>query len=655
MKAYPFFKTSDHVENRFGHILPDPYEQMRNPKDPAVLKWVDEENSFTDDWFDAQELQQEIAAIKAASRPELPASISPWHDGYLATMHEEGNYTIVSLDQNLALQQTLLVRYDLPGMTPFLAAACPQQEDCLNILAQTDGAARPSQVIYDAVSRKIKMIAEGSFSGVWSKHQKVLYYSDTCMENGISVSFLRAYSIETEEIRTLLRSPGSIFGQLALSEDGDTLMCGMCSDYSHIIFYSYREESDTLTCLNPSGAREWKYLDTIDHKHCFITAEDAVHGRIIYVPDGKDDSEETQLRSETDEFLDSGFALNGSLYLLLTKDSCSRLIEADTNREIPMPDAIGSLSEAGMSRHERLFHFDSFTGQPQMLAFDGSALVSMSSGIGQDPEVTAELCYAPSAADQQMIPFYLVHRKDIAPNGSLPVLMYGYGGYNVAMPPWSREVVTGTDIIRWAKQGGLYVHCLLRGGSEYGPAWHEAGMLMHKKNCYGDFIGIAEQLIRDGWTSASRIAISGCSNGGLLMSALVTMRPDLFGCVIDSVPHTDMIHFAEDDRGLMYITEYGNPKESKEMFEYLLSYSPLHNVRKAAYPPVYIQTGECDNNVPPYHGKSLAAAMQAANTSDHPILLRVLPLGAHDRGQGDVYWKTTAEMQLFIRKALHLQ
>ena len=160
-------------------------------------------------------------------------------------------------------------------------------------------------------------------------------------------------------------------------------------------------------------------------------------------------------------------------------------------------------------------------------------------------------------------------------------------------------------------------------------------------------------VIAAGWTKPGRITISGASNGGLLMSTLVTMRPDLWGCVIDSVPHTDMIHFSEDDRGPMYVTEYGNPRDSKEMFEYLLSYSPYHNVKPVEYPWVYVQTGELDNNVPPYHGKKFAARMQAENRSDNPILLRVLAEGSHDRGKGEVYWRTIAEMQLFMKHALN--
>ncbi len=130
------------------------------------------------------------------------------------------------------------------------------------------------------------------------------------------------------------------------------------------------------------------------------------------------------------------------------------------------------------------------------------------------------------------------------------------------------------------------------------------------------------------------------------------MRPDLFGCVIRSVALTDMVRFAADDRGPMYITEYGNPQESEDSLKYLLSYSPYHNIREIPYPSVYIQTGACDNNVPPYHSKKFAARMQERNTSENPVLLRVLKYGSHDSGTGEEYWETAAEMQLFIEKAL---
>ena len=329
-------------------------------------------------------------------------------------------------------------------------------------------------------------------------------------------------------------------------------------------------------------------------------------------------------------------------------------MEVSTGAQVELPSQMAHLGHVGDANGIAFLSFESFNIPPCILSFDGNAFTKVLAASDEEhPDIVVEQHFAPSTGDGTLIPYYLVHAEGVKADGTAPALMYAYGGYNTDMPPEFTEVVSQMQIPRWIAAGGIYVHLNLRGGNEYGPAWHEAGMLMNKRHCYEDFIGVTEQVIADGWTSAGNIGIVGCSNGGLLMSALVTMRPDLWGCVIDSVPQTDMIHVADDDRGPMYITEYGDPRASKEMFEYLLSYSPYHNVHEVAYPPVYIQTGECDNNVPPYHGKKFAARMQAATTGDAPILLRVLAHGSHNRGgTPDEFWHTIAEMHLFLEEHL---
>lgn len=416
---------------------------------------------------------------------------------------------------------------------------------------------------------------------------------------------------------------------------------------------------DMMTVLEI--AKEFDIRITLDHAlgasdyyeegyHYFVTVSEAPRGAVIRV-DGSG-RRETVL-PESGRILDGGFRAGGTRFVFASSDVSGRLLNTDTGREIPLPSDFGAVSLLGRDGESVFLRFESFLDPPQILRFDGKTMTKAASVSDESfPELTVEQRFAPSAVDGEKIPYYLVRRKDARPDGSAPALMYAYGGYDISMPPWYREMVTQITVSDWVKKGGVYIHCNLRGGSEYGPRWHEAGMGLQKRRCFEDFIGIAQQVIADGWTSAGRIGITGCSNGGLLMSTLVTQRPDLWGCVIDSVPHTDMIHFAGDDRGPMYITEYGNPRESREMFRYLLSYSPYHNVKKTAYPPIYIQTGEMDNNVPPYHGKKFAARLQAENQSENPVLLRVLARGSHDRGQGEAFWKTIAEMQLFLEHAL---
>ena len=184
-------------------------------------------------------------------------------------------------------------------------------------------------------------------------------------------------------------------------------------------------------------------------------------------------------------------------------------------------------------------------------------------------------------------------------------------------------------------------------GNEYGLRWHDAGRFKNKINCFNDYIDIAEWLISEGYTRREKLAISGESNGGLLVTACVTMRPDLFGCAVASVAHTDMIRFRFDARGPMYTYEYGDP-DKPEFFDYMLSYSPYHNIKKTEYPPIYLHVGERDNNVPTYHSKKFLAKLRHMKTDSNPALLHSDPLASHDRGSGDGLYLTSAQMRIFL-------
>lgn len=653
---YPKCRKADLTETYFGRNLAAPYTWLRDTQSAEVRDFTRRENAFTDNWFQTEApglVDAMIARLKAEQIEALPAGISPWGDGYLATEEKDGNYAVITLDGAFRKKDVLFRRYDLPQRTPFSAEACPADENLLAVMAQADGAPRPDYLIYDCAGQAVLSILPMTFSGVWSKRKKVFYAATTKVEGAVSRTAVTAYDAASGETKELFVFPGSaIFGSVRISEDGAFLLFAFSADYSNDFCCVCREDTGEVLALNPDRPLPLHYIDSFGGKHFFLSFDQTPHGQVISIDEGQPFARHTTVYTETRAYLEAGYQLGGKIYLKCSENGAGYLFEMASGRRIPMPERVASLEQIGKTRHETLFAFDAFLSQPQILSFDGRRLQSVAGSSARHEDLTVELLFAPSKEDKTPIPYYLVRRKDAPRNSENKALFYGYGGYNVSMPPWSTERISQTNIAKWVESGGVYVHCLLRGGNEYGSPWHEAGMGMNKKNCYSDFIGIAEQVIADGWTRPARIAISGCSNGGLLMSALVTMRPDLWGCVIDSVPHTDMIHFADDDRGAMYITEYGDPKSSPEAFDYLLSYSPLHNVREAAYPPTYIQTGECDNNVPPYHGKSFAAAMQEKNRSDNPILLRVLEKGSHDRGQGEVFWQTVAEMHVFMEQAL---
>lgn len=650
---YPSCKTVDTVENWFGHELADPHSWLRNGKDPEVLDFVARENAFTDAFFPAEDLQEMIDTLKRNRLKDLPGSITPWQAGYLATVSEDGKPMLSILDEKLAVVGELPKFEELGDVMTFRADPCPKNEDIMALMIQYPGAARPSLAVCQVSTGKVLTVINSLFSFCWSAGDGCVYYSSTESDPKTQTShsvFYRYDPVTRSETVVYEDDTYCIFGQVDASRDGRYVLATICQDYSHAYWAAIETATGAVEVLTDK-IEDWTYLDSIDGKHYFITTTESANGTVIAVT-GK---ERTVVLPESHRILENGFSVGGKLFLIAMEDVSNRLIRVADGADVELPSRHGAVGVTGEARDGIFLRFESFQDAPRIIHFDGEKMTTvLAADDASHPDLVVEQGFAPSTEDGTKVPYYLVRHKDTVNDGSNPTLIYAYGGYYNSITPQYVERVSGTQIARWAEAGGIYVQCNLRGGGEYGPAWHDGGMKMTKRHCYEDFIGVAEEVIRQGWTSPAKLAISGCSNGGLLMSALVTMRPDLWGCVIDSVPHTDMIHFVEDDRGPMYITEYGNPRESKEMFEYLLSYSPYHNVKPVNYPWTYIQTGELDNNVPPYHGKKFAAKMQAENRSDNPILLRVLAEGSHDRGKGEVYWRTIAEMQLFMKYALNM-
>jgi prolyl oligopeptidase len=234
-----------------------------------------------------------------------------------------------------------------------------------------------------------------------------------------------------------------------------------------------------------------------------------------------------------------------------------------------------------------------------------------------------------TSTDGTRVPMFLTHRKGLKRDGDHPTLLYGYGGFAVNLTPFF-----AVSTLLWLEQGGIFAVANLRGGSEYGEAWHQAGMLANKPQVFDDFIAAAEWLIRERYTSSARLAIMGRSNGGLLVAACLLQRPDLFGAVVCGVPVTDMLRYHRFTAGRFWVPEYGNAETDPEHFRFLYAYSPLHNVRRGVrYPPTLITTGDTDDRVVPSHALKFAAALQAADVGPHPILLRVDSKAGHGLGK----------------------
>jgi prolyl oligopeptidase len=296
--------------------------------------------------------------------------------------------------------------------------------------------------------------------------------------------------------------------------------------------------------------------------------------------------------------------------------------------------ALGTASGfRGKRTHTETFYsFQSFAIPPSIYRYDmitGKSTLFERSKVDFDPDkyVTRQVFY--KSKDATRIPIFITHKKGIKLDGSNPTLLYGYGGFNISIRPnfsvWR---------IAWIQMGGVYAVANLRGGGEYGKKWHIAGQKMNKQNVFDDFIAAAEYLIANKYTRSEKLAIYGGSNGGLLVGACMTQRPDLFAAAVPAVGVMDMLRFDEFTAGRFWVDDYGSAKDSRQMFEYLKGYSPYHNLKAdVKYPATLITTADTDDRVVPSHSFKFAARLQHSHKGDEPVLIRIETRAGHGSGK----------------------
>jgi prolyl oligopeptidase len=305
-------------------------------------------------------------------------------------------------------------------------------------------------------------------------------------------------------------------------------------------------------------------------------------------------------------------------------------------KEIVLPTHGSIIGISGKPDHKEMFiSFTSFLFPPTIYRYDFTndmLTLLRSTEIDFDVEryETKQVLY--TSKDGTRIPMFLTHKKGLVLDGNNPTLLYGYGGFNNSLTPsFSRSTLV------WLEHSGVYAMANLRGGGEYGEEWHCAGTLEQKQNVFDDFIAAAEWLIANKYTSTSRLAIQGGSNGGLLVAACMIQRPDLFGVILCHVPVIDMLRYHKFTIGRYWVSDYGNAETNAEHFKFLYAYSPLHNVKKGViYPTTLILAADTDDRVVPAHAKKFAATLQAANGGNNPILLRIETKAGHGLGKPTV-------------------
>ena len=329
--------------------------------------------------------------------------------------------------------------------------------------------------------------------------------------------------------------------------------------------------------------------------------------------------------------------------------------------EVKLPGIGTAAGFSGKRRHgkktetETFYSFSSIATPPSIYRLDlvtGESRLIRRAEAKFDPDRYEVQRVFYTSKDGTRVPMFIAYRKGLKLDGNNPTLLYGYGGFNIPMPP-----MFAISRAAWLEMGGVYAQACLRGGGEYGEAWHKAGTKLKKQNVFDDFIAAAQWLIANKYTRTEKLAIQGGSNGGLLVGAVETQRPDLFGACLPAVGVMDMLRFQKFTEGRTWVDDYGSADDSPQQFKALLAYSPYHNIRPGTcYPPTLVTTADTDDRVVPGHSFKFTAAMQRAQSCDKPILILITTRAGHGGGKPtSKRIAETADLWAFLVKSLGMK
>jgi prolyl oligopeptidase len=449
-----------------------------------------------------------------------------------------------------------------------------------------------------------------------------------------------------------------------VSEDGDYLVLTVWkgTDERYQIYYkSLTEENAEFVKLIDHFENEYSWIGNYGSVFLFKTNLDAPNGRVISIDVTQPDPANWKEIVPESEYALSGVSLvNDTLICDYLKDAITyiRMFDRDGNhvRDVEFP-GIGTASGFGGEKDhtETFYSFSSFATPPVIYHYDmktgeSRELRRAEVGINPDDYEVKQVFY--ESKDGTRVPMFIAHKKGLELNGKNPTLLYGYGGFNISLTP-------GFSVTRvqWMEMGGVFAMPNLRGGGEYGEKWHKAGTKTQKQNVFNDFIAAAEWLIANNYTSPEHLGIQGGSNGGLLVGACMTQRPDLYGACLPAVGVMDMLKFQTWTAGRYWVDDYGDSRASKEEFEALRAYSPYHNIVDGTeYPPTLVTTADTDDRVVPGHSFKFAARLQQAHEGENPVLIRIETRAGHGSGKPTaMIIEENADQWAFLVKHLGLE
>ncbi|NLJ80771.1 MAG: S9 family peptidase [Firmicutes bacterium] len=666
------------VDNYHGTLVSDPYRWLEEDTDLEVKAWVRDQHLLTERYLKStgrEEIKRRLRELWSYPRFSLPQKAG----GLYYYQKNDGlqNQAVLYRQKGLKGRGEPVLDPNLWSSEGTQALGNFRADDSGKYLAYTvsaGGSDRREIRILDLESKKDleEILKWCRFTNLAWLGKAGFYYSRYPRPGSVAPedenNFCRVYwhkiGTPQEEDTLIFSCPEqkelSFSPSVSADERYLTLHVFWGTDSRNGFYYQDLEKGGPFVRLLEQGDAKFLFLGRDQQQFFFLTDWQAPRGRIIAINLDNPGREHWQeIIPEQEETISEARLINNRLVLSLL-DQASSLLRTYTPggkflEEIPLP-ALGSVQGfSGRQNDTELFlAFTSFLEPTVSFCYDFTNKGLQAFGerkLNFNPEdYKVKQVFYPSK-DGTKIPLFLIHKKGLELNGANPTLLYGYGGFNIALTP-----SFSPSRLLWLEKGGVFAIANLRGGSEFGEEWHRAGMLEQKQNVFDDFIAAGEWLQARGYTNPRRLAIKGRSNGGLLVSACMVQRPALFQAAVCAVPVTDMLRFHKFTVGHFWVPEYGNAEQSREHFQFLYKYSPLHNVKPAEYPGVLIVTAEGDDRVVPGHAYKFLAALQEAQEGPNPILLRVDSSAGHGHGKPTAkIIKEQADIYAFLFKALQME
>lgn len=654
--TYPETAKTDVVDTYFGTSVPDPYRWLENDTSAQTAAWVAAQNKVTGEYLSK-------IPFRGALLKRLTAVADYEKIGAPAKKH--GKYYFYKND-GLQNQSVLYVQNSLDGEARVMLDPNKLSADGTVALTGTSFSHDGKRMAY-TISRSgsdwteiyVLDTATGQLLDdhiVWAKFTGAAWCGDGFYYSAYDAPEAgKEYSNVNENHKIYyhkLGTPQSAdrlvyenkaypkrFYSASVSDDETLLFVYESGDGAGNALYvkDLTKPDAPLTAMATEMRYQYYPIETINGKTYIFTNYGAPKGRIMAATADKPAQKDwTEVVAESQSVLSGVQVIGGKLLLTYDKDVANHAyvysLDGKMEHEVKLP-GLGSVGFSGdKDDRECFFTFTSFTVPGAVYRYDiwqntYSLLRAPKVGFDADAFVTEQVFYP--SKDGTRIPMFLTYKKGLKRDGRNPVYLYGYGGFNISLNPGF-----SSSRIPFLESGGIYAQANLRGGGEYGEEWHQAGTKMRKQNVFDDFIAAAEWLIKNGYTAKDKLAIVGGSNGGLLVGACMTQRPDLFRVAVPQVGVMDMLRYHKFTIGWNWASDYGTSDDSKEMFEYLKSYSPLHNLKKGTrYPATLVTTADHDDRVVPAHSFKFAATLQECNDGTHPTLIRIDRKAGHGAGK----------------------